>query len=41
LEVSPYKSFYEKMGGQIVGRKQIEIEDVMYGELVYGWESLR
>jgi len=41
LEVSPYKSFYQKMGGQIVERKQIEIEGVMYDELVYGWESLR
>ncbi len=41
LEVSPYKLFYKKMGGQIVGRKRIEIEGVMYDELVYGWESLR
>ncbi len=41
LEVSPYKSFYKKMGGQIVGRKQVEIEGVMYDELVYGWDSLR
>ena len=40
LAVSPYKSFYEKMGGQIIGRKQIEIEGVMYDELVYGWENL-
>ena len=41
LEVSPYKSFYEKMGGQVVGRKQIEIESTMYDELVYGWDKLR
>ena len=41
LEVSPYKSFYEKLGGQVIGRKQIEIEGVMYDELVYGWLSLR
>ena len=41
LEVSPYRLFYEKMGGQIVGRKQIEIEGIMYDELVYGWNSLR
>ena len=40
LAESPYKSFYEKMGGQVVGRKQIEIEGVMYDELVYGWENL-
>ena len=41
LEVSPYRSFYEKMGGRVVGRKQIEIEEVMHDELVYGWEGLR
>lgn len=37
LEVSPYKFFYEKMGGQVIGRKQIEIEGVIYDELVYGF----
>lgn len=41
LEVSPYRSFYEKMGGQVVGRQQVEIEGVRYDELVYGWDSLR
>lgn len=40
LEVSPYRTFYEKMGGRVVGRKQIEIEGVTYDELVYGWDSL-
>lgn len=40
LEVSPYKSFYEKMGGRIVGRKQTEIEGIEYDELIYGWDSL-
>ncbi|MCA1565877.1 MAG: GNAT family N-acetyltransferase [Acidobacteria bacterium] len=41
LKASPYSSFYEKMGGQVVGEKQVEIEGVMYDELVYGWNSLR
>lgn len=41
LEVSPYRSFYEKMGGQIIGSKQIEIEGVMHNELIYGWPNLR
>jgi ribosomal protein S18 acetylase RimI-like enzyme len=40
LADSPYKSFYEKMGGQVIGRKQIEIEGVTYDELVYGWKIL-
>jgi ribosomal protein S18 acetylase RimI-like enzyme len=38
LSVSPYRSFYEKMGGRVVGRKQIDLEGVMFDELVYGWE---
>jgi ribosomal protein S18 acetylase RimI-like enzyme len=41
LEVSQYKSFYEKKGGKVVGRKQIEIESIMFDELVYGWNSLK
>lgn len=40
LEVSPYRSFYEKTGGQIVGRKQVEIEGAEYEELIYGWNNL-
>jgi GNAT superfamily N-acetyltransferase len=40
LEVSPYRAFYEKMGGRIVGKKQIEIEGATYDELIYGWETL-
>jgi ribosomal protein S18 acetylase RimI-like enzyme len=41
LEVSPYKSFYEKMGGRVIGRTQVEIGGVMFDELVYGWDNLR
>lgn len=40
LAVSPYRSFYEKMGGRIVGSKHIEIEGAIYDELIYGWENL-
>jgi GNAT superfamily N-acetyltransferase len=41
LEVSPYRAFYEKMGGRIVGRKRIEIEGAAYDEMVYGWKNLK
>jgi len=41
LAVSPYRSFYEKMGGHIVGGKQVEIEGRVYDESVYGWDDLR
>jgi ribosomal protein S18 acetylase RimI-like enzyme len=40
LEVSPYKSFYEKMGGQVVGKERVEIEGVMFEAEVHGWDSL-
>jgi len=40
LADSPYKSFYERMGGRVIGSKQIEIEGVWYDELVYGWDTL-
>jgi GNAT superfamily N-acetyltransferase len=40
LVVSPYRTFYEKMGGRIVGSKQIELEGILYDEVVYGWERL-
>ena len=40
LEVSPYRMFYEKLGGQVVGKKSIAIEGLIYDEVVYGWDSL-
>lgn len=40
LEVSPFKSFYKKMGGRIVKRGTTEIEGVSYSTVIYGWENL-
>ena len=40
LEVSPYKSFYEKMGGRVIGRAAIELGGQKFTELIYGWDSL-
>ena len=40
LEVSPYRKFYEKLGGQVIGKKSIVIEGLIYDEVVYGWDSL-
>lgn len=40
LEVSPYKSFYQKMGGRVVDRGEMEIATVKFIELIYGWDSL-
>ncbi|MCA1625895.1 MAG: GNAT family N-acetyltransferase [Acidobacteria bacterium] len=40
LEVSPYKSFYEKMGGQIVGRGNHFLALIEYETIIYGWKNL-
>jgi len=40
LEVSPYKSFYEKMGGQVVGRGNHFFLLVEYETITYGWKNL-
>ena len=40
LEVSPYRPFYEKMGGQVVGKRQVQLMDIDFNAVVYGWETL-
>ncbi len=40
LAISPYKSFYKKMGGQIVGKGNHFLALVEYETLVYGWKDL-
>ncbi len=41
LSVSPYKSFYEEMGGQIVGTGNHFLALVEYETFIYGWKDLR
>ncbi|MDQ3750585.1 MAG: 3-deoxy-manno-octulosonate cytidylyltransferase [Acidobacteriota bacterium] len=40
LDVSPYKSFYEKMGGKIVGKGNHFLALVEFKTIVYGWKNL-
>ncbi|MBA2494230.1 MAG: GNAT family N-acetyltransferase, partial [Acidobacteria bacterium] len=40
LDVSPYKPFYEKMGGQIVGKGNHFLALVEYETVIYGWKDL-
>jgi ribosomal protein S18 acetylase RimI-like enzyme len=40
LKVSPYKSFYEKMGGKIVGKGNHFLALVEYETVIYGWKNL-
>ncbi len=40
LKVSPYKPFYKKMGGQIVGQGKHFLANVEYETVFYGWNNL-
>ncbi|WP_211745845.1 GNAT family N-acetyltransferase [Paenibacillus sp. Marseille-Q4541] len=40
LEDNPYRSFYEKLGGNPAGRKEIQISEKKLQEIAYGWSNL-
>jgi 3-deoxy-manno-octulosonate cytidylyltransferase (CMP-KDO synthetase) len=40
LEMSPYRRFYEKHGGEIVARDSHKLGDTEYPTVIYGWRSL-
>jgi len=40
FEASPYRSFYDKMGGKLVRKRPVEIEGMTFDAVVYGWENL-
>ena len=41
LEVSPYRAFYDKMGGSVVGRDGHKLGEEYFDTVVYGWEDIR
>ena len=40
LEASPFRAFYEGLGGRRVGSKEVEIDEVPYVGIAYGWDDL-
>ncbi|HKX28220.1 MAG TPA: GNAT family N-acetyltransferase [Blastocatellia bacterium] len=40
LEVSPYRPFYEKMGGRVIESSRKELEGMVFNVLAYGWRKL-
>ena len=40
LEMSPYRSFYEKHGGKIVAKDAHKLGDTEFATVIYGWENL-
>jgi ribosomal protein S18 acetylase RimI-like enzyme len=42
LEKNPARSFYEKLGGQLIGEQEIELEEGEKArEVAYGWKDIR
>lgn len=41
LEISPYRAFYEKMGGQVIGKDKHDLAGIEHQTLIYGWKNLR
>lgn len=40
LEVSPYRQFYEKMGGSVVGSDAHKLGDEDFETVIYGWDDI-
>lgn len=40
LQISPYRKFYEKMGGKIIGQSIYKLGDEDFETLYYGWADL-
>jgi ribosomal protein S18 acetylase RimI-like enzyme len=41
LAANPARAFYERLGGRLLGEKQVEIwENTIAAEVVYGWDDI-
>jgi ribosomal protein S18 acetylase RimI-like enzyme len=40
LEVSPYRSFYDKMGGKLVGHDSHKLGDKDFETVIYSWDDI-
>jgi len=40
LEVSPYRTFYDKMGGKVVARDAHKLGDESFETVIYGWDDI-
>lgn len=41
LEASPYRRFYEKMGGKVIGKDSHKLGEQDFDTVIYGWDDLR
>lgn len=37
---SPFKSFYEKMGGKLIGQDNFKMDNENFNTVIYGWDDL-
>ena len=40
LEASPYRRFYEKMGGKVIGKDFHKLAEENFDTVIYGWDDL-
>jgi GNAT superfamily N-acetyltransferase len=40
IEASPYRVFYEKLGGSVIGNGTHRIENEDFSTVIYGWDNL-
>lgn len=41
LAISPYRAFYEKMGGKIIGHDGHKLGEEYFETVIYGWDGLK
>jgi len=41
LADNPFRRFYERLGGKLLGEKDIQIGQQTLGEVAYGWDDVR
>jgi len=41
LEQSPYRPFYDKLGGRVISKIRLKLDNIEVDAVLYGWESLR
>ena len=40
FEASPFRAFYERLGGRWLGTRDVQVDDAPYAGVAYGWDDL-
>lgn len=41
LKENPVRAWYERLGGELVGEKSFDVDDVTVTEVAYGWKNIQ